>query len=80
MASPTLAAAASTWARTAPLANSGWASDSVADPVLARKTAIFAAYTAHDPLVCQGAAACLDDVEYGNFLRRQYLIPSAAPR
>ena len=52
----------------------------VADPVLARKTAIFAAYTAHDPLVCQGATACLDDVEYGNFLRRQYLIPSAAPR
>lgn len=43
---------------------------------LARKAAIFAAYNAHDPLVCQGVDACLDDFEYGSFLRRQYLIRS----
>lgn len=51
----------------------------VSGAVLARKASIFAAYTRHDPLVCQGVDECLADFEYGNFLTRQYLIASPGP-
>ena len=48
------------------------------DVAAARKLAIFLAYAAHDPQVCQTAAACRDGRRYWSWMYRTYEVPAPA--
>lgn len=46
---------------------------------IAQKQAVFLAYAAHDPAVCQTAAACASSDTYGNYLTREYKSDAVQP-